>query len=365
MTFKPSVGLDGFKVISSFDIQEIQCSDLDNEIYQLAIVLHPPEVINEKFLIRLRDCVLKLSESHPLKKWMKWVGEPRELSAKQQKRERFISEILTSQFNLITDLKVKNEIISILYEIPEETVAEKLLKSYLYLMIGNVTRSDNILRDLASTPPRVNWARSGINASFYHRLGREFTPQIMAKLSRHPADRKNFELFNLYLQNFYNEPSLLDVARDIDTSDVESKLGLKFIEGLAPPIVKFLRLQRKKESDRINDLRNFKKFPLEEQAYWVWPFMDIDPLISKELVPGLSHLEEQDQLWFIYLMNNEKLFDLYSRREEKSFLPGRRPYLKEKLEEKDSFMLSLYKLIEFGDINPGLVQKTTERLVND
>lgn len=316
-------------------------------------------------MIRLRDCVLKLPESHPVKKWMKWVAASKPLKTDDLQKRTFLMEILNSQFNLITDAKVKNQIIKSLQDIPENTVAEQILKSYLYLMIGNITRSDNILREIMAAPPRVNCERTGLRPSMYHKLAVEQAQQIFTKLGKHPADRRVFELFGLYLQSFYNDETLVAIADDIDTSEIESKLGLRYIEGLAPQFVHYLRLTNANETKRIKSLRNFKKFPLEEQSYWFWAFFDIDPLVSDALHPELSRVEKEDQLWFIYLMDNEKLSDLFNKKSGKSFLPGRRPYLKESLNDHRTFMMALYKLIELGDINHELTVKTADQIIHE
>lgn len=340
------------------------CGDLANDLYQLAVILYPADKLNEKFLIKLRDCVVKLPESHPVKRWMKSIAVSKPLSKEEQKRQQFLSEIINSQFNLITDAKVKNEIVNLLDELPENTMPEQLLKSYLYLMIGNIARSDNILRDIIGSAPRVNWEKSGKSGGFFHKLASSEAKQIMTKFGRHPADRKTFQLFSLYLQSFYNDQNLLAIADETDTSEVEGKIGLKVIETLSPSFVHYLRLSNLSESNRMKNLRS-KKYPLEEQSYWFWAFMDIEPLISEQMLPELERLEKDDQLWFIYLIENEKLADLVSQKSGKSFLPSRRPFLKEGLNDKRSFMMSLYKLIELGDINHDLVLKTTDYLINE
>lgn len=363
--FRPEVGLSGFRVVSSFSIEELKCEDLNNAVYQLGILLHPPEVINENFLIKLRDCVLKLPDIHPLKKWMKWIGESRPESPVNQQKIKFLTEIINSQFNLITDSKVKNEIINILYEIPEETVPEQILRAYLYIMTGNITRSDNILRKIVTTSPRGNWAKTGLHGSIFHKMASDQIQQIFKKLNRHPADRKSFELLALYLQSFYNEESIVKVASEVDTSELESKLGLKFIESMAPPFVHYLRFSRMGENRRMKLLRQTEVHPFSEQVYWVWPFIEISPLISEAMIPELKKLEESDELWFIYLMENEKLADLYSRKAGKSFLPARRPFLKSQLQNDPSFMMSLFKLIQLGDINPELISQTIEQLIDE
>lgn len=307
---------------------------------------------------------MKLPETHPVKRWMKSTAATKPLSKEEQKLHKFLSEIIASQFNLITDAKIKNEIINILDEVPENTLPEQLLKSYLYLMIGNITRSDNILKGIIGSPPRVNWEKSGKSGSFFHRIAVAEAKQIFSKFGRHPADRKMFQLFSLYLQSFYNDPNLIAMADETDTSEVDSKIGLKVIETFSPAFVHYIRLTNLSETHRMRDLRR-PKYPLEEQSYWFWAFMDIEPLISDYMLPELVRLEKDDQLWFIYLIENEKLADLVSKKSGKSFLPGRRPFLKEGLNDKRSFMMSLYKLIELGDINHDLVLKTTDYLINE
>jgi hypothetical protein len=322
-------------------------------------------VINENFLIKLRDCVLKLPESHPVKRWMKWVASSKPLDQKDGTRKSFLTEIINSQFNLITELSMRNKIIKLIQEVPENTLSEQVLKSYLYLMIGNVTRSDNILRQIINTSPRVNWERSGLKSSLFHKIARDEFSKIFSKLSRHPADRRTFELFVLYLRRFYNDELLMKMADDVDTSEVEQKLSLKYIEGLAPAFIHYLRISNMSENRRFKMMRNVEKYPYDEQSYWLWPFLDINPLISDAMNPELLRLEKNDELWFIYLMDNEKLADLFSRKSGKSFLPGRRPYLKEALNSPASMMMSLYKLIELGDINQDLVMKVTDYLVHE
>jgi hypothetical protein len=360
--WKPFVGLDGFQVRASFDIEQLNCVDLNNDIYQLAVMLYPEENINEKFLIKLRDCVLKLPKDHPMNRWMKSLAAVKPLTEKDQKSSKFLEEIINSQFNLITDMKVKAEIISILDSLPFNTIPEQILRSYLYLMIGNIARSDNILKEIAGSPPRVNWEKSGKPYSLYHKIAMSNVKQIFRKLGNHPADREMFQIFCLYLQTFMNDENLLTILDDTDTSGVEKKMGLKITETLAPSFVHYLRLTNLSENQRIRVLRS-STYPLDEQSYWFWAFLDIDPLVSDSMLPELMRLEKDDQLWFVYLLDNEKLGDLLSTKNGKSFLPGRRPFLKEGLNENQSFMMSLYKLIELGDINQNLVHKTSDYLI--
>ena len=192
VNFSVSTGLDGFKVVSSLNIEELVCSDLNNHVYQLGIILYPPEVVNEKFLIKLRDCFLNLPDEHPVKTWMKWMSQSPTLSKSQQEAQKTLTDLLNSQFNLITDAKLKRKIIDIIHEIPEKTLPEKILKSYLYLIIGNIAHSDNILRSIIQTSPKENWSRVAGDDRFYHQLAKGMMSQLFKRLSKHPADRRTF-----------------------------------------------------------------------------------------------------------------------------------------------------------------------------
>ncbi len=365
VTFAPQVGLHGFRVVSSFDINLIACSDLSSEVFQLGLILYPPEFFNEKFLIKMRDCILKLHDNHPVKNWLKWVAKSRSPTPKEQKLKTFLHEILNSQFNLITDLKVKSKIIEALTDVPEKTLYEKLLKSYLYLMIGNVTHSDNILKGIINQPPLMNWIGYTTRNSIYHHVSQENIKQIFQKLARHPSDRKTFELLELYFDHYFNDSALLEDVSENETGDLKNLLGLKYIERMAPDLIHYLRLEKLSENTKMKRLRDTSHFPVRTQIYWIWPFMDIDPLISQNLVSELEELHIDEQLWFLYLMDNEKLADAYAKKSGKSFLPGKRHYLRELLKKNDFYMLSLFKLLEFGDIDKDLVNQTSQFLSHE
>lgn len=365
MTFLPVIGLNGFSVQSSLNIENLRCEELQNDVYQLGIILHSPQSINENFMIKLRDCVVKLPEGNAVKKWMKWVANPKKIAKESEENLSFLTEIVNSQFNLITDLKVRYKIIDTLLKIPSNTLPEQLLRSYLYMIIGNVTRSDNILKEIINTPPRVNWEKVSNGASVYHQFANEQMKQIFTKLEHHPTDRIVFKLLIHYLRNFYNDESLKGILDKAENSDLKAKLSLRYVESISPNLVHFLNLSKMKEIKRITSLRDLTKYELEDQSYWFWAFLDIDPLISEALGPELKRLEKHDQLWFIYLISNEKLSDLFSKKNGKIFLPHRRAFLKEGLKFPHSFMLSLFKLIELGDINQELVHQTVNEITRE
>ena len=351
-------------MISSLSADDFTCEDLKSETTQLGVILYPPDRLNEKFLIKIRQCILKLPENHPVKLWLKTAAKPQTLTSEQQKRAAFMTEILTSKFNLITDLATKNRIIEVLIDVPESTTAEQLLKSYLYLMIGNVTRSDNILKTMMKKAPVKSWEGFTNFPSFYHRIAVENLDAMITKVANHPSDRKTWELYSSYLRQFCNDPRLIEELVEHEGTQLEGKLQLTSVERIAPELVNYLRFRRLKEELLAKRLRQ-KVLPLDQQAYWVWYFLPVNTVISEDFLPELAAIEEKDPIWFVYLMENEKLSDFYATKTGKAFLPGKRQLLRRLLDDKKTFMLALWKLIELGDIDEKLVNETSRFLTHE
>lgn len=363
MTFKPSVDLEGFRVISSFDIEKFNCQKLENHIFQLSVILYSADLINEKFLISVRNCMLKLNASHPVKKWLTYQSSTVKPNPKEQEKIDFLGEMLNSQFNLITDQKVKTAVINLIGEVPTNTNLEKLLKSYLYLMIGNITRSDRILKSIIAESPREFYQGFTIKPSVYHKMTADNLEKILRKFSRHPADRLPFYLFTVYIKSYLNKPELLELVDDIEPSGMKEKISLSYALRTSPHIVEFARLTSMNEKRRMKNLR-MKKYSLEMQSFWVWPFINIDPLVSETMVERVKALDETDPLWTIYLLANEKLSDMYFNKGGQP-VSRRRQFLRKHLEDKKDFMLTLYKLIEIGDIDEGLVNEVSHFMIHE
>ena len=248
--------------------------------------------------------------------------------------------------------------IALLAEAPEATNLEKLFKSYLYLMIGNITRSDKILRELMTEPPRYFYQGFTLKGSIYHEMTLTHLEKVLRKFSRHPADRLTFYLFNLYIRSYMNKPDLIELVEDLELDSMSEKVKLSYTEKIAPELVGFVRLIRMGEKRRMKILRQ-SKYSLEMQSLWVWPFMDVNPLISEAMAGQVKLLDETDPIWTMYVLEDEKLAHLYFK---KGGLPiaRRRSFLRKHLEVEADYMLTLYKLIEIGDINEDLIQNVSK-----
>jgi hypothetical protein len=326
-------------------------------------MLYPADLINEKFLISMRNCMLKLNDKHPVKKWLTSQSAHVKPNVKEQQEIDFLGEMLNSPFNLITDQKVKTSVIGLIGDIPGKTNLEKLLKSYLYLMLGNITRSDNVLKSIISEPPRNFYQNYTVSPSIYQKMTEGNLEKILRKFSRHPADRLVFYLFTAYVKNYLNKPELLELIDDIEPAEMKEKVTLAYTLRISPEFVRYLRLLSMSEKRRMKNLR-MKKYSSEMQSLWVWSFLNTDPLISESMVERIKILDEKDPLWAIYLLADEKLSDLYFKKGGQ-LISRRRHFLREHLVNKDDFMLTLYKLIEIGDIDEDLVNNVSQFMIHE
>ena len=307
--------------------------------------------------------MLKLNEKNPVKKWLTSQSSNIKPSTVEQQKIDLLGEMLNSQFNLITDHKIKTSVIGLIAEIKGTTNIEKLLKSYLYLMIGNITRSDTILKSIISQPPRTFYKGFTVNSSIYHKMTEVNLEKILRKFSRHPADRLVFFLFIGYLKSYLNKPDLLELVDEIEPSDMKQRIPLSYTLRVSPDFVSFYRLLSMSEKRKMKNLRT-GKYSTEMQSLWVWPYINIDPLISDVMVERVKALDESDTLWSIYLVADEKLADMYFSKGGQA-VARRRNFLRQHLANKEDFMLTLYKLIEMGDIDERLVNEVSQFMIHE
>lgn len=312
----------------------------------------------------MRECGQNLKEDHPVKRWLNWVGKRQSNSPQEQELMQFLSEILNSRFNLITEVSVKKRIIEVIKEIPGNDIGEKLLKSYLFLMVGNISHSDQILRDIARSSPFESWKGYRTKPSVFGRVARDNIEQLLLKLSRHPADRKSYALMERYLVEFFNETILLDNLKDQSSGALKGLWRLRYTRKLAPDFVQYLRLGQMDPSKRIKKVRT-GKLPPEYLAYWVWYFYPEAEMFDEKSLKIYKEISEKDPLWGIYLLEVDRLSDLYLHKSTRNHINETRKALQGFLNDPDLFMLSLYQLIERGDFSSETVEKTLQFLTHD
>ncbi len=351
--FKPQVDLEGFKVVSEFDIDSFGCEKLETTVGQIAILLYSQEQYNEKFLLKIRNCVINLKKDHVLKKWLEEISQAKKVSKQDASTIELLDQVLNSPFNLITDLTVKKDVISLISEIPQYTIIERLVRSYLYLMIGNITQSDKIIKSIISEAPRDFFKFKNEKNSIFHTQGALYIERIFEKLRKHPADRLTFGLFIEYLKSFSNSPSLLKIIESNEVDGIKNRILLKYTEQIAPDFLSYLKLKNERQ-DNVQTLIKKKKINFDFLAYWLVPFSDIDLPSNLEYVQDLKKISHADILWFNVLISDEKVADFYIKNSGGG-LEKNRTELRSQLNNESDFMLILFRLIQLGDIDKTII----------
>lgn len=320
------------------------------EPYKLAILLYRSEFINEKFLIKLRDCFISLSANHPVKHWLEKNSQSNKLSKDEERKIAILNEVIQSHYNLITDPKVKNGIIKIIMEINGNNLGSVLLKSYLYLLVGNVARSDQLMAEFINRPPVANWKKQASQNDLYFKFTKDNVEKIILKMDKHPSDRSIFQLFVIYLKSFYNEKNLNEILEEIDTKNVEGKIDLKIVKNIAPEFINFLIFRdRNVDNQTVND-----------KIYWTLLFVDRKKELTEAELISLKEIEEKDKNWFLFLMGDEKIEQQYIQKFGKSYMAWKKKYLEDSIQKNSHFNMDLLKMIEFGFIDQNLVEHVEE-----
>ena len=324
-----------------------ECSKIDSKVFQLGLILFPMENVNERFLLKLRNCIVALDESHVLKKWIIKASNPQKNNEKQFEN---ISKILTTKFNLITDPKQKTEVVDFLKSVAGESVLDKILRSYLYLILGNVAESNNQLKSIYVKDPSHLFLDYQDLGSLHISAGLRHIEDILNKLSSHPSDRIHYNLLVMYLKSFFNSKSNIELLNEYSEIIPSNLLRSAYVKNMAPSFLNYLN--RSKE--------NLEKMDSDFLFYWVFPFHESDNLSKAKTLSAIEYGIKKDYLWSIYAINSERMIDLALKETSSFSINNRRSFLRQKLKDPKVRNLAVYKLIELGDIDDNLIHSVLE-----
>jgi hypothetical protein len=308
-------------------------------------------LINENFLLKLRKCKEQIQKDKELSEWHFWIFKNKNIQFQNidiQEKEKFLKEIIYSNYNLILDQNVKDKIIKSIFEINSKGLDGILLQSYLYLMIGNVTKSDLLLRSFMKKSPFNNWERISISNRWIYNLTYESLSQIFKKISNHPADRRTFHLFCLYLEHFFPLTFGKEESNYCHSKDIKSELSKKIIYSFAPDFAESVEFSSLSIGDKMNYINKLEFDKYQNFLEWNWPYLGEITSIHENFYKFMHGLEEENYLFFSFVLTNPVLIDSYIRKMSKRFMKGRIYSLKKSLNDSKFTMLAIYRLLQEG-----------------
>lgn len=366
IVFKPLLGLEGMRIVSSIKPESVECSKLaSDEVNQLGIILYPQDQHNENFLKRVRDCVLPLDEAHPVKRWLKKISEKKSTQASSDQIEQlaFIDSLLDSGFNLVTSPDQKEKIIKIINSLNDDHLPERILQSYLYLLVGNVAKSDSLLVMTYKMSPFLYWSKYPYQKTVWSEAISLRIEKLLERLSKHPADRTNFHLFAKFMNDFFNDENL-KMASDkfFDEDLLLEKMKLKVYQAKTGDFAAYLiykmgSSKKRKAGVRIDVLnRSAKNFP------WYWYFFEEFHQLPKNekvhiLTPYFEDKDIDSQLFFQFMAHDDSVLETFYQGKGQSEIKQKRQFFVKLFEDESYGVVALFHLIEMGNINQQMVER--------
>ena len=345
---------------------KLNCAQLDDPDVQLALVLHNPQTANEVFLLSLRDCVVTMPASHPLKRWM------------QAKSKTVATKSATEILALLEgELKGIWESDHALTPVQRQALIRLLndlegLPPYLdyltlravgYLKLGNWARTEKLLTDwlnvdllerIALTPRRLD------------PLGKFTTglaPDLFESLAKGLEGHLVVDLFFQGVAEFYNDADLVKAARDeqeLDEDEVITKLGLMYYQSVVPGFSAWMLnrdLQGRRRSRYLDQY-----FGRTDASARAWIFLGRIPDEGKNreaLARELALLKNKNPMLFHALAPQEGLMGVLTRvapDQMNNLIKERRAlYLaRHRNDHRNAWVLK--GLVELGQIDENLVQ---------
>lgn len=370
VTFRPDLGLHGLRIISMLRTETLDCGRFNDVVTQLGVILYPEDQHNENFLKRVRDCVIPLPDSNPVKRWLKRLGKKKSIQPTTEQIEQlgFLDSLLNSGFNLITAPEQKNKIVTMINFLDGDYLPERILQSYLYLLIGNISHSDSLLVQTYKTSPFTYWTQYPYQKTFWSEAVSLRIDKILERLSKHPTDRTNLHLFVKYMYDFFNDNSLREATENFyDEDSISEKMKLKVYQAKGGDFSTYVNYKLagvKKRRDGVkSDVLNRapKDFP------WYWYFFDEFhqlPKSEKVLVlnPYFNDKSDTAQIFFhFYATGDDSLMESFYQGKGISEIKQKRHFFIKLFNQSATWPFALYYLIEMGSIG----QETVEKIMND
>jgi hypothetical protein len=366
VVFKPHLSLEGLRIISEIKTESIECAKLSSdEVTQLGVILYPQDQHNENFLKRVRDCVLPLDDSHPVKKWLKKIGEKKSIrpSSEQIEQLSFLDSLLDSGFNLITSPEQKEKITRMINALNESRLPERILQSYLYLLIGNVAKSDSLLVMTYKSTPFILWTKYPYQKTLWSEAISLRIGKIFERLSKHPADRTNFHLFAKYMNDFFNDEPLKEASENFFDEDLLlEKMKLKVYQAKAGDFSSYIIYKMSNSKQRRAGVRADVLNRAPKNFPWYWYFFDEFHQLPKNeksliLAPYFDDHSFDSQLFFLFMAGDDSVVETFYQRKGQSEIKVKRQFYVSLFQDESYWTVALFHLIEMGNINQQMVEK--------
>jgi hypothetical protein len=361
--------MDGYGLEGVFKRVKLNCVQLNDPDVQLALVLHNPQTANEVFLLSLRDCVVTMPGSHPLKQWL------------QAKNRRAVSQ---SSANIMAQLEgelkgiwasdhaltpvQRQGLIRLLDELEDlpPYLDYLVLRAVGYLKLGNWARTEKLLTDWLNEDLLVRIAQTPRRHDSLGKLTTGLAPELFESLAQGLEGHLVVDLFFQGVAEFYSDADLVRSARDeqqLDEDEILAKLELLYYQNVVPGFSAWMLNRELEGRRRSRYLEQY--FGRTDASARAWIFLGRIPDEGKNreaLARELALLKSRNPMLFHALAPEDGLIGVLTRvapEQIHNLLKERRALYLQRLREQPRNAWVLKGLVELGQINEELVQTLT------
>lgn len=358
--------MDGYALEGIFNRVKLNCAQLDDADVQLALVLHNPQTANEVFLLSLRDCVVTMPPTHPLKRWLESKSKATVTASSAQILAQLEGELkgIWASDHALTAVQ-RQGLIRLLNDLEDlpPYLDYLTLRAVGYLKLGNWARTEKLLTDWLNEDLLERISQTPRRFDPLGKFTASLAPELFESLAKGLEGHVVVDLFFQGVSEFYSDAELVRAARqeqELDGDDLIMKLGLTFYQSVVPGFSAWMLNRELEGRRRSRYLDQF--FGRTDASARSWIFLGRVPDEGKNreaLARELALLGTKNPLLFHGLAPEEGLMGVLTRvapERMHNLIKVRRALYLARLKAQPRNAWVLRGLVELGQIDAQLVQ---------
>ncbi len=361
--------LDGQALESVFDKVKLNCSQMKDPAFRLALLLHNPLNANEVMLLSLRDCLGGLPDTDPFKRWYARKSNVKTSPALLAVLESLQTDLQTAWRASTLTEKQRFAIVRLLDVLEDQPpyLDLTILQIAGYQKLGNWSRAEELVRRWLSLTPLDRLEQTPARRDALARYMRENIDVFLEALAQGREDRVILEMFFAGLREYITDVKVTDAVKSIQNLDVEEllqKLSLRYHRTQAPAFVDWFLNRHLTEARHGRFVDRLLASPSAAERVWVFLGRLPETPLQREALGRLllKDKREKGKLFYV-LADDPTLSPILGRLEPgamKNFIKERRQYFLSAYSEKGD-ILALAKLVEMGQISEDLIDELLAR----
>lgn len=343
---------------------------MEDPAFQLALLLHNPQNSNELFLLSLRDCLGKLPVGHPVRRWYNRRAIVRPDVASQSIMEALQGDLRDAWGSEKLKSKQREAIMKLLDQLDDYPpyLDVTLLQAVGYQRLGNWARAEHHLRSWLLLSPLERLEKTPARRDALASYMRENLEVFLAALEKNGKDRFIIQVFLRALTETLTDGRVTDKLEshvELDEDEVLSKLALNYHRTQVPGFSDWYLNRQLERKRRERFLDNF--FASQDAVKHFWIFLGRMPDLPQHreaLAKLLLDARKRHETIFYVMSTMEELRPFLQRLEPaslKNLRNERRQFFLSSFGANRNDMLSLYHLVEMGQVDQNLVLSVAER----